>query len=280
MACVAPPVPPHPWRARRDAADAADAAQGKADELVRAQARLRATRDDLAASAFEVQRLKRLLDSMVLRSALDQSEDDCRRLAGENKRLNRLLEGSVPRAQLQTAEDRARAADGDVQRLRALVEGSAPRVELDVEREKVARLTRQMEHMGSSSHPTCTQRVHASHWSISSGIAAASASGSTYSRSHSGQYSSEWQRRVHAGQRPTSSCGSASLSPRRATSSGVTGVAVHLQPSAFSVRWQPAHATLVLARRPWLRRPVVRLLGRWPALFRVVRATVLEGPGV
>lgn len=38
-----------------------------------------------------------------------------------------------------------------------------------------------------------------------------------------------------------------------------------------------AHATLVLARRPWLRRPVVRLLGRWPALFRVVLAWAVGG---
>jgi hypothetical protein len=141
----------------RDAADAADAAQGKADELVRVQARLRATRDDLAASAFEVQRLKRLLESMVLRSALDQSEDDCRRLAGENKRLTRLVDSTVPRAQLQAAEDRARAAESEAQRLRALLEGSVPRVELDVEREKVARLTWQVEHMVPLARYTAAQ---------------------------------------------------------------------------------------------------------------------------
>jgi hypothetical protein len=45
--------------ARRDVAEA-EAAAARADEVTRLQARLRATRDDLAAGAFEVRRLRRL----------------------------------------------------------------------------------------------------------------------------------------------------------------------------------------------------------------------------
>jgi hypothetical protein len=100
-------------------------------EQLKQRMELMVPREELAASAQDVERLSLLLQSMVSKAKLAAAQDQATALLEDIERLKAKMEGMVARANLDAAQDDLRKAAEEAERLRQQVAAMVPKSRLD-----------------------------------------------------------------------------------------------------------------------------------------------------